>query len=61
MFHRERVIAALDAKVDRFNGYEVQINDALRAYERQLSAMASLTCAEVKDRLGGQSAPVPRC
>lgn len=57
MFHRERVIGALEAKADRFIGYEVQINDALRAYDQLLSAMASLTRTEVEDRLAGQSAP----
>lgn len=57
MFQRERVIDALEAKADRFIGYEVQLSDALRAYEQLLSAVASLTYAEVKDRLAGQSEP----
>jgi hypothetical protein len=29
MFHRERVIAALEAQANRFTGYEVAVSDAL--------------------------------
>ena len=33
MFHRERVIAASEARADRFSGYELELNDALVDYE----------------------------
>jgi hypothetical protein len=38
-FHRERVIAALEAKADRFSGYEVAVSDALASCERALAGL----------------------
>jgi len=43
MFHRERVIAALEAKADRFSGYEAAVSDALAGYERALEELAGLS------------------
>jgi len=51
MLHRERVIAALEAKADRFAGYEVELNEALAAYERMLAELAGLSRAEIEARL----------
>lgn len=53
MFQRERVIAALEAKADRFAGYEVLLNDTLAAYEQALSELEGLGKAEVETRLAG--------
>jgi hypothetical protein len=37
MLHREKVIAALEAKADRFADYEAELSDALEAYEEALA------------------------
>jgi hypothetical protein len=60
MFHRERVIAALEAKAGRFSGYEVALNDALVAYEAALAELESLSRAEVEARLAGVPWPGAR-
>lgn len=53
MFHRERVIAALEAKADRFAGYELALSDALAAYQQALAELEGLSQAEVEARLAG--------
>jgi hypothetical protein len=53
MFHRERVIGALEAKAGRFAGYEAALGDALAAYEEALAELESLSRAEVEARLAG--------
>jgi hypothetical protein len=53
MFHRERVIAALEAKADRFAGYELALSDTLAAYEQALAELERLSQAEVGARLAG--------
>ncbi len=53
MFNRERVIAALEAKVDRFAGYEIELSDTLAAYEQALAELADLSRAEIEARLAG--------
>jgi len=60
MFRRERVIAALEVKADRFAGYEVELNDALGAYEQALAELAELSRAEVETRLAGVPWPGAR-
>jgi hypothetical protein len=42
MLHRERVIAALEAKAERFTGYQVSVGDARRAYEEALEDVAGI-------------------
>ena len=51
MFHRGKVIAALDAKSGRFAGYEVALQDTLAAYEESLRELAALSKAEIEARL----------
>lgn len=51
MFHREKVIAALEAKRGRFAGYEVALQDALAAYESSLKDLSALNKAEIETRL----------
>jgi hypothetical protein len=53
MFQRERVIAALEAKADRFAGYEAALTDTLAAYEQALVELEGLSKAEVEARLAG--------
>ena len=53
MFHRERVISALEAKADRFAGYEVALNDILAAYEQALAELEGLSRTELEARLAG--------
>lgn len=48
MFHRERVIAALEAKADRFSGYEVAVSDALASCERALAELSNLDRVELE-------------
>jgi hypothetical protein len=60
MFHRERVIAALEAKADRFSGYEVAVGDALMAYEQALEELTGLSRVEVETRLAGVEWPGAR-
>ena len=51
MFHRSKVIAALDAKSGRLAGYEVALLDALAVYEKSLIELAGLSKAEIEARL----------
>ena len=60
MFHRERVIAALEAKQDRFAGYEIALSDALAAYEAALGELEGLNRAEIEARLAGVPWPGAR-
>ena len=53
MFHRERVIAALEAKANRFTGYETELAEALAGYEQALAELAGLSRAAVEARLAG--------
>ena len=53
MFQRERVIAALEAKADRFTGYEAALSDTLAAYEQALAELEGLSKAQVETRLAG--------
>lgn len=60
MFHHERVIAALEAKADRFAGYELALSDTLVAYEQALAELECLSQAEIEARLAGISWPGAR-
>ena len=60
MFHRGKVIAALEAKADRFTGYEATASEALAGYEQALSELSSLDRAEVEARLAGVDWPGAR-
>jgi hypothetical protein len=60
MFQRERVIAALEAKADRFAGYEAALTDTLAAYEQALVELEGLSKAEVEARLAGIAWPGAR-
>jgi hypothetical protein len=51
MFHRERVIAALEAKANRFSGYELALNDLLADYEEALAELTHLSRAQIEARL----------
>jgi len=51
MFHRERVIEALEAKADRFAGYELELSDVLADYEQALTELAGLSRAQIEARL----------
>lgn len=51
MFHREKVIAALEAKAGQFAGYEVRRSDTLAVYESALEEMTKLSRAEIDARL----------
>jgi hypothetical protein len=57
MFHRERVIAALEAKADRFSGYEAAVSDALAGYEQALEELAGLSQVAIEARLAGVDWP----
>ncbi len=51
MFHREKVIAALEAKAERFAGYETVRSNALTAYESALAELMQLSSEAVLARL----------
>lgn len=57
MFQREKVIAALEAKSGHFAGYEVQIGEALAAYEQAVGALSHLSQREIAARLSGIAWP----
>ena len=57
MLHRERVIAALEAKAERFTGYQVSVGDARRAYEEALEDVVGMSRAEIGARLAGIPSP----
>jgi hypothetical protein len=60
MFHRGKVIAALEAKADRFAGYDLELNDALASYDQALAELAGLSRAEVEAQLAGVPWPGAR-
>ena len=60
MFHRGKVITALEAKTDRFASYEATVSDALAGYEQALSELSNLDRAEVEARLAGVDWPGAR-
>ncbi len=47
MFHRRRVIAALEAKAHRFAGYQVSVGDAKKAFEQALEDVEVMSRAEI--------------
>jgi hypothetical protein len=53
MFHRERVIAALEAKAGFFAGYDSALSDSLATYEQAWAELAGLSREEVETRLAG--------
>ena len=60
MFHREKVIAALEAKADHFTGYDVELASALATYETALEELAGLSSDEVATRLANVPWPGAR-
>ncbi len=60
MLHRERVIAALEAKADRFAGYELSAADALKAYRTALDELRRMSRSEIEERLAGIPSPGAR-
>jgi hypothetical protein len=57
MFHRERMIAALEAKADRFTGSEAAVSDALAGYEQALEELAGLSRVDIDAGLAGVDWP----
>lgn len=60
MFHREKVIAALEAKAERFASYEAQHANALATYETALKELTRLSREEVEARLASTPWPGAR-
>jgi hypothetical protein len=60
MLHRGRVIAALEAKAERFAGYEVSVVNAQRVYHQALEDVARMSQAEIEARLSGIPSPGAR-
>ncbi|MGC9469043.1 MAG: DNA double-strand break repair nuclease NurA [Anaerolineae bacterium] len=60
MFHREKVIAALEAKAERFASYEAKHANALVAYETALAELTQLSREEVEARLASTVWPGAR-
>ncbi len=50
MLVRSKVIAALEAKKDRFAGYQVELRDTLDRYREALERLPSLSRAEIEAR-----------
>ncbi len=51
MLHREKALAAIEAKAEQFNGYEIQINEILGSYYQDLSALGKMSQAELTEKL----------
>ena len=60
MFQRERVIAALDAKADRFSGYDEALQNTLATYEQSLKDAGAMSRAELDARLSSVRWPGAR-
>lgn len=60
MFYRGKAIAALEAKAERFAGYDLELNDALAIYEEALAEMEDLGRAAIESRLAGAPWPGAR-
>jgi len=50
MLVRSKVIAALEAKKERFAGYQVELRDTLNTYQEALQRLPSLSRAEIEAR-----------
>jgi len=60
MFHRGKVVAALEAKADRFAGYDLELKDSLATYEEALTELSGLSRSKVDTRLAGVPWPGAR-
>jgi hypothetical protein len=60
MFHREKVIATLEAKADRFNEYEKRAIDLIRVYEEAFTDLEKLSLYDLTERLAGVPWPGAR-
>jgi hypothetical protein len=60
MFYRGKAIAALEAKAERFAGYDLELNDALAIYEEALAEISGLSQAAIEARLAGAPWPGAR-
>ena len=59
MLVRNRVIGALEAKRDRFAGYQVEIRDRSNRFQEALAQLVSLTCDEIEARLAASGEEWP--
>jgi hypothetical protein len=60
MLHRGRVIAALEAKAERFAGYDLTVVNAQRAYQQALEDVAQMSRAEIEAEVAGIPSPGAR-
>lgn len=60
MFHRGKVIAALEAHTEQFAGYDGRMNDALAVYKLALAELSGLKQAEIEAQLAGIAWPGAR-
>lgn len=60
MLHRQKVIAALEAKADRFAGYQVGVGEAQRAFQQTLEDVAAMSRVDIEARLDGIPSPGAR-
>ncbi|GAB4542328.1 MAG: DNA double-strand break repair nuclease NurA [Anaerolineae bacterium] len=59
MLVRSKVIAALEAKKDRFAGYQIELRDTLKLYQEALEHLPSLSRAEIEARFEEADRPWP--
>lgn len=59
MLVRSKVISALEAKKDRFAGYQVELRDTLNSYREALERLPALSRAEIEARFEEADIPWP--
>jgi hypothetical protein len=59
MLVRNKVVAALEAKKDRFAGYQVELRDTLNRYREALARLPSLSRVEIETRFDEADIPWP--
>src|SRR4051812_10645046 len=57
MIHRNKIIAALESKVDLFTGFDREFNDEAALYDGKLAEFTSCDYEFVKARLASFAAP----
>jgi hypothetical protein len=59
MLLRSKVVAALEAKKDRFTGYQVQLRDTLNHYQEALERLPAFSRAEIEAKFDEAEIPWP--
>ena len=57
MILRDKILAQLHGKQDKFRDFDASLHDESRAYKEKLSELAKLSSAELRARLSSNKTP----